>query len=298
MTAWQDQGAPQGVGAPVRGPTVRRILLGVCLRRLRETAGIAREAAGNAIRASDSKISRMELGRTSFKERDIADLLTLYGVTDDEERRSLLRQARESNTRAWWHRYGDMIPAWTHAYLDLEEAASSVRTYEPCQIPDVLQTEEYARTILSVGNGARVPQEEIEDRITVRLLRRRLFARSAGRELTAVMDEAALRRFVGGAGLIRRQVEHLAALSESAVDLRILPLGRTAISTVGQPFTVLRFEERDLPDVVFIELLATALYLDKPADAGAYERAWGRLVAEALPPDLSRTLLAGLVAEL
>ncbi|WP_243726045.1 helix-turn-helix domain-containing protein [Actinomadura rubrisoli] len=274
------------------------MLLGARLRRLREAKGLSREEAGYAIRGSHSKISRMELGRTAFKERDVADLLVLYGVTDDAERESLLRLAREGNARGWWYRYSDMIPVWMQSYLDLEEAARCVRTYDPCQIPELLQTEEYARVSLTVRDGIRAgtTQIEIEDRITVRLLRQRHFARSSNRAFTAVVDEAALRRFVGGKGLIRRQLEYLVEQGDSAgVEVRIIPVDRTSIVPVGQPFTVLRFEDQAIPDVVYMELLATALYLDKPAEADAYERAWERLAGEALPPGASRRLLTGLL---
>src|SRR4051794_15023822 len=112
------------------GPTVLRMLLGAHLRRLREAAAVSREDAGWEIRSSESKISRLELGRVSFKERDVADLLTLYGVDDADERERLLTLAREANTQGWWHRYGDVLPSWFHSYLGLEAAASIIRSYE------------------------------------------------------------------------------------------------------------------------------------------------------------------------
>src|SRR6266536_4650431 len=129
------------------GPTVLRIMLGTQLRRLREAKGITREDAGYQIRASESKISRMELGRVSFKERDIADLLTLYGV-DDEERERLLTLARQANTPGWWHRYGDVLPSWFQSYLGLEASAALIRTYEVQFVPGLLQTEHYARAVV------------------------------------------------------------------------------------------------------------------------------------------------------
>ncbi|WP_067450439.1 DUF5753 domain-containing protein [Actinomadura macra] len=277
------------------------MLLGARLRRLRERKGVSREDAGYAIRGSHSKISRMELGRTAIKERDVADLLILYGVTDDAERNALLRLAREANARGWWHRYSDLIPSWAHPYLDLEEAASSIRTYDPCQVPDLLQTEEYARASLAIRDQIRggAARAEIDGRVAVRLMRQRLFARSPRRTLTAVVDEAALLRFVGGKGLIQGQLEHLLRVSESAsVELKIVPAGRTSITSAGRAFTVLRFHQRTIPDVVYIELLTTALYLDKPADMEAFARTWRRLEGEALPPDASRTLLANLLRRL
>ena len=130
---------------------VRRILLGSQLRRLRESRGITREAAGYSIRASESKISRMELGRVSFKARDVEDLLTLYGVTDEAERESLLGLAREANVAGWWHSYGDVLPGWFQTYVGLEGAASYIRIYEVQFVHGLLQTEAYAHAVVARG---------------------------------------------------------------------------------------------------------------------------------------------------
>src|SRR5690606_34906820 len=151
------EGAPAGrlIDYPRRGgPTVLRILLGAQLRRLREERGISTEEAGYEIRGSHSKISRMELGRVGFKERDVADLLTLYGVHDPEERAPLLELAKEANTPGWWHRYGDVLPSWFEVYLGLEEAASLLRTYELQFVPGLLQAEDYARAVVRLGFSA------------------------------------------------------------------------------------------------------------------------------------------------
>lgn len=144
------------VGKPVTagessGSVVRRILLGSQLRRLRESRGITREAAGYSIRASESKISRMELGRVSFKARDVEDLLTLYGVTDEAERDSLLGLAREANVAGWWHSYGDVLPGWFQTYIGLEGAASLIRIYEVQFVHGLLQTEAYAHAVVTRG---------------------------------------------------------------------------------------------------------------------------------------------------
>ncbi|MFB4300357.1 helix-turn-helix domain-containing protein [Actinomadura sp. NTSP31] len=296
MSAGQDPGAVRPADGAVRGPAARRMLVGARLRDLRERSGLSRERAGYAIRGSASKISRMELGRTSFARRDVADLLTLYGLPDGPEREELIRLAQEANERAWWHRHGELIPAWTHRFLDLEETARQVRTYEPCQIPELLQTEEYTRASLAIRDGIREGDRriEIDERAAVRRLRRRLFADDPGRALTAVLDEAALRRFVGGPELIRGQLDHLAALAGSGrVELRIIPVGGRPFP-LAHGFTILSFARRALPDVVYVEYLTTALYLDKPADVAAYADAWDRLAAAALPPDTGHSLLCDL----
>src|SRR3954464_14795138 len=138
---------------PGSGPTVLRILLGAQLRKLREGKAITREDAGWEIRASGSKISRMELGRVSFKERDVADLLTLYGVTDKAEREALLSLARQANSPGWWQQFSDIMPGWFQSYLGLEAAATLIRTYEIQFVPGLLQTPDYARAVIMLGHA-------------------------------------------------------------------------------------------------------------------------------------------------
>jgi transcriptional regulator with XRE-family HTH domain len=136
---------------PSGGPTVPRRLLGAQLRRLREERGITLEDAGEVIRASGSKMSRLETGRVGFKDRDIADLLTFYEVTDDQQRGALLELARNASAHGWWHDYSDVLPAWFEAYVGLEEAATSIRAYEIQFVPGLLQTEDYARAVTLLG---------------------------------------------------------------------------------------------------------------------------------------------------
>src|SRR5436305_10753719 len=171
MVSTQQEGGAAG------GPTVLRILLGTQLRRLREAKGVTREDAGWEIRGSESKISRMELGRVGFKERDVADLLTLYGVHDPTERDALLNLARQANNPGWWHRYSDVLPTWFQSYLGLESAASLVRTYEIQFVPGLLQTEAYARAVILLGY-ADAAAEEIERRGRLRLERRKVLSRA------------------------------------------------------------------------------------------------------------------------
>jgi transcriptional regulator with XRE-family HTH domain len=134
------------------GPTVRRMLVGAQLRRLRTEQGISREQAGEAIRASEWKIHRLENGQVGFKDRDIVDLLALYGVTDASEVAEFVVLAREANAPGWWHHYGDLLPQWFRAYVDLESAAALIRTYEGQFVPGLLQTEDYMRAVVSGGH--------------------------------------------------------------------------------------------------------------------------------------------------
>ena len=133
---------------PGSGPTVRRMLVGAQLRRLRTEQGLSREEAGEAIRASEWKIHRLENGQVSFKERDVVDLLRIYGVTDPGEVAGFVILAREANQPGWWHHYGDVLPQWFRAYVDLESAAALIRTYEAQFVPGLLQTEEYMRAVI------------------------------------------------------------------------------------------------------------------------------------------------------
>lgn len=282
---------------PGSGPTVLRILLGSELRRLREGKGLTREDAGYEIRASGSKISRMELGRVSFKERDVADLLTLYGVTDPDDKESLLNLAREANTPGWWHRYGDILPSWFQVYVGLEEAATLIRTYEVQFVPGLLQTEEYARAITARGHAG-APPEEIEQRVNLRMTRQALLARRDAPRLWAVIDEAALRRPIGGRDVMRAQIERLIEATKMPnVTLQVTPFASGGHPAEAGAFTILRFPEADLPDAVYIEQLTSALYLDKRDDADAYMEAMEHLCVVSKPPGDTAEFLARVLEE-
>ncbi|WP_407642491.1 helix-turn-helix domain-containing protein [Actinomadura craniellae] len=267
------------------GSTVRRILLGSELRRLRESRGVSRPEAGYAIRASESKISRMELGRVSFKERDVADLLTLYGVADRDERDSLLRMAKEANTPGWWHRYTEVLPHWFQTYVGLEEAASMIRTYELQFVPGLLQCESYARAVIRQGN-AEADEAEIDQRVDLRMRRQRRLTEPAAPRLWAVLDEAALRRPIGGPEVMREQFEHLIAMSKlTNVTIQVMPFQFGGHAAEGGAFSLLRFPHSDLPDVVYVENLIGSLYLDKRDDVDVYLQAMERLCVDSATPE-------------
>jgi hypothetical protein len=261
------------------------MLVGVQLRRLREASGITREAAGYAIRASESKISRMELGRVGFKERDVSDLLTLYGVADQAERDTLLNLVREANAPGWWHRYNDVLPGWFQTYMGLEESASVIRTYEVQFVPGLLQAEGYARAVFRQGNPE-APEREIEQRVDVRMRRRQRILHSGAARLWAVIDEAALRRPIGGPGVMRDQIEHLLRLAKLPhVTIQVMPLSFGGHAAEGGAFTILRFSEPDVSDVVYIENLTGALYLDRHDEVESYQKVMERLCVDSAAPD-------------
>lgn len=268
---------------PRGGPTVLRIVLGTRLRRLREGRGISRQAAGDAIRGSHAKISRLELGRVGAKERDIADLLTLYGVVDDTERAQFLALARQANTPGWWQRYSDVLPSWFETLIGLEEAATLIRTYEVQFIPGLLQTPDYARACVRLGHP-RESDRQIDRRVELRLERQKLLLRPHAPRLWAVVDEAALRRPLGGEAAMRAQLDHLRELAARPnITLQIAPFRLGGLAAAGGPVTILRFLEPDLPDIVYLEQLTSALYLDKREDVEDYLAIMDSLCATAEP---------------
>src|ERR1700741_4567195 len=218
------------------------MLLGAQLRRLRETAGVTRDEAGYTIRASGSKISRMELGRVSFKERDVEDLLDLYGV-DDEEAQALIALAKQANNPGWWHKYGDVLPDWFQVYVGLEEAASLIRLYEVQFVPGLLQTAEYARAVVRLGRPSASP-EEVERRVNLRMARQEVLTKPGGPRLWAVVDEAALRRPIGGGEVMRAQFERLIeAAGENNITLQVVPFAAGAHAAEAGAVTVMRVPE-------------------------------------------------------
>ncbi|PWU44647.1 transcriptional regulator [Micromonospora globispora] len=284
-------------GGPATGPTVLRMLLGAQLRRLREGAGVTREGAGWEIRSSESKISRMELGRVGFKERDVADLLTLYGVTAADEREALLKLARDANSPGWWHRYGDVLPSWFQSYLGLEAAAALIRTYEVQFVPGLLQTPEYARAVILLGHRS-AAQDEVDRRVSLRMARQELLRRPHPPQLWAVVDEAALRRPIGGPEVMRGQLSALIEATKSPhIRLQVVPFEAGGHAAAGGAFTILRFGDQDLPDIVYIEQLTSAIYLDKREDLDYYAVAMERLCVEAEPPERTPEILGRILDE-
>ncbi|MFF7788928.1 Scr1 family TA system antitoxin-like transcriptional regulator [Streptomyces sp. NPDC007991] len=279
------------------GPMVPRLVLGARLRRLREERGIGRADAGHVIRASPSKISRMEAGRHGFKLRDVTDLLTHYGVTDEAERATLLALAEQANTPAWWQYYSDVVPAWTQTYLGAEQAAGVIRCFQVQRVPALLQTADYARACLRLAHpdaGAR----EMERRVALRLTRQRILHRQPPTRLWAVIDEAALRRPVGGLSVMRAQLRYLIEMCRlPQVTVQILPFGAGGHAAEGGPVTIVRLPGGELPDVVYLEQLTTALYPDRPAEIERYWDAMNRLVVEAESPDETPTILHRILQE-
>ena len=282
---------------PGDGPTVRRMLVGAQLRRLRTEAGLSPEQAGEAIRASEWKIYRLENGQVGFKERDVVDLLELYGVTDPDEVANAVTLALQANAPGWWHHYGDLLPQWFRAYVDLESAATLIRTYEGQLVPGLLQTEDYMQAVIG-GANLDEPPEEAERRVALRMARQTLLTRRDAPRLWAVIDEAALRRPVGSPEAMRGQLERLIDATKLAnVVLQILPFGAGAHPGMVGAFSVLRFADVELPDVVYVEHLTNALYLDRRDDVNRYLHVMDRISMGAAPPDKTVDILHKILQE-
>jgi transcriptional regulator with XRE-family HTH domain len=277
-------------------PAAQRRVLGSRLRQLRESRGITVGQAAQAIRGSHSKISRMENGRVGFKERDLGDLLTVYGLTDPEGRAALLTLAREAAIPGWWQAYTDVLPAWLEPYVGLEAAASVICCYQVQYVPGLLQTADYARALIRRGSAAST--EEVTRRAELRISRQDILRGLHSPQLRAVIDESALWRPVGGRDVARGQLRHLIEMAcHPAVKLQILPFSAGAHAAMGGPFTILRFAESDLDDVVYIEQLASALYLYKPSEADNYHQVMEQVCLRAEPAASTVKILDGILAE-
>ena len=278
----------------VAGPTVLRILLGTQLRRLREARGITAHEAARSIRASESKISRIELGRNAFREVDVADLLTLYGVTDVDEREQMLSLASQANQLGWWHRYQDVLPTWFQSYIGLEESAESIRSYDSQFVPGLLQTEEYSAAVLELGEFS---LEETDRLVFLRKERQRRFT-TGGLRLWAVIDEMALRRPVGNPAVMRTQLEYLLEIGERpGLTLQVTPYPGGASYLVPGSFSILKFATPDLPDVVYVEQLTSAMYLDKQSDVEQYTAALDKVGATSTTPEQTKAFIRELLDE-
>lgn len=271
-----------------------RILLGTQLRRLRESRGISAQDAARAIRGSESKISRIELGRNAVREVDIADLLDLYGITDNAEREQLLTLASQANQPGWWHRYQDVLPMWFQSYIGLEESAESIRSFDTQFVPGLLQTEDYAAAVLHLGSN---PGADVDRLVYLRKERQRRFA-SGGLKLWTVIDEVALRRPVGSAVVMRAQLSHLLDICDRpGLTIQISPFLTGASYASPSSFSILQFAIDDLPDVVYVEQLTSALYLDKRADVARYTEAMDTISAASTTPAQTTDLIRSMILD-
>jgi hypothetical protein len=228
----------------------------------------------------------------------VADLLTLYGITDEEMRAGMVSLVQQANAPGWWSKYGDVLTDWFEAYLGLEIAASVIRTFEMQFVHGLFQTEAYARAVTLLGHTA-APEEEIERRVSLRLKRQDLLTGPESPQVWSVIDEGALRRPVGGSAVMRAQLNRLIEVAELRhVTVQVMPFGRGGHAAAGGSFTVLRFGEPEVPDVVYIEQLTSALYLDKREDVDHYMEVMNLLSTQALTPARTARFLNEITREI
>jgi transcriptional regulator with XRE-family HTH domain len=275
---------------------VRRRLVGGALRRYRENVGYALEDAARVLECDRSKISRIETGQRGIRPKELRELLTEYGVPASEQL-ALVSIASRGGQQSWWHPYADTLPDAYLDYVIMESAASEIMTYEAQLIPDLLQTDAYARAIAAAEPGY-VTDQQREDTVAAKAMRRRAVL-SGDRRLSVVLGEAALLQAVGGGDVLAGQISHLAKLSgeSPAITLQVLPFSAGAHVGAGSgSLAILRFPDAPSLGVVYLEALSGGVYLESQADVARYIRAFAMLRAVALSPADSARLLQSLSA--
>ena len=265
-------------------------VLGNYLRALRESSGCSPATAAAHIRAHVSKISRMELAHVSLKPRDVADLLALYGV-GERERAEIAVLVERATQPDWWQPYGEIVPEWLQQLIGLERDAHVLRTYENQFVPGLLQTQAYADAVVQSGHRLAEPEENAR-RVQLRMERQRRMSEAGAPVLWALIDEGVLYRPVGGAKVMRAQLAHLLdILRRPGVRLQIASYAASAAATPGTAVTYLRFAQNFLPDVVYLEHMTSAVYLDRLEDVDRYRAALDELSALAATPAASRGII-------
>ncbi|KPI18673.1 helix-turn-helix transcriptional regulator [Streptomyces mirabilis] len=278
-------------------PTVLRMVLGKRLRQLREQAGVSFEEAARAIEVTPLTVRRIEKAEVGLRIPYVKELLRTYGVPATEID-DFLALAREANQPGWWYKYRDVLPEWFSAYVSLESEASVIRLYEPHYVPGLLQTNDYATALMRVG----FPNESKEDvarRVALRTRRQDLLAKPDAPAIWAILDETVLRRPVGGAEVMRAQIDRLhEVLDMPKVRIQVMRFGVGAHPGAFGPFHHFRFGFSELPDVIYTESLAGAVYVDRPGDVVTYLEVLDRMSVQAEPVARTRAILAELRKEL
>ena len=278
-------------------PTVLRMVLGKRLRHLREQAGVSFEDAARAIEVTPLTVRRIEKAEVGLRIPYVRELLHTYGVPESEVE-DFLSMAREANQPGWWYSYRDVLPEWFSAYVSLESEASVIRLYEPHYVPGLLQTHDYAAALMHIGFPNET-KEDIDRRVALRLKRQDLLAKSEAPAVWAVLDETVLRRPVGGAEVMRAQIDRLnEVLDMPKVRIQILRFSVGAHPGAFGPFHHFRFGFSELPDVVYTESLVGSVYVDQPVDVVTYLEVMDRMSVQAEPVARTRAILAELRKEL
>ncbi|WP_101256470.1 helix-turn-helix domain-containing protein [Streptomyces barkulensis] len=279
------------MGESRSAPTVGQIVLGLRLRDLRERAGKSFEEAARVLSVTTSTVRRMEKAEVGLRPLYVKALLESYGV-GAEEADAFLALVEKANRPGWWHRFRSVLPDWFSLYVSLESEADLIRSYEPHCVPGLLQTEEYARALLRTG-FPRADEEELDRRVALRMGRQQLLAKPDAPRLWVVLDEQVLRRPVGGAEVMRAQIDRLVEVCAGpGISLQIMPFSAGPHPGMFGPFQLFRFSYPELPDIVYTESLTGAVYIDERPEVTTYLEALDRMVTQALPvQDTERTLL-------
>lgn len=272
-------------------PTVRRRQLIAELKRLRETAGLTQEDVAERLDWHATKVFRIETGRTSPHPNDVRVMLEIYGVTDAGQRDALVQLAKDARQRGWWYTYRDVLPSRYEFFIGLEEEAATIRTFQLAVVPGLLQTEDYARA-LARGGPLGLDAEEIDRRVVVRMTRQQVLARQDRPQFWAIMDEAVIRRIVGGPAVMRAQLLHLLAVSEQGnITLQVVPYSVGAHAGTEGSFVILGFAEPSEIDVVYMDTIGGSISVDNAEEVQHYATAFDHLRAVALSPDDTRDML-------
>ena len=286
-------------GGPYRSPTVRHKRLTAELRRLRAESGLTRDDVASRLEWHPTKVTRIETGQwTRLNPRDVRDLLDIYGVGDPEQREALVQLARESRQKGWWHSYGDVLPSEYSHFIGLEAEAASVRTYQQVLVPGLLQTEDYARAVIRAFR----PHDDAEGtdrRVAVRHQRQRRVTEERSLHLSAVLGEGVVHQLVGDRAVTAAQLRFLAETNDLPnVMIQVLPYAAGAHGAMIGSFEILGFPEPIDPDVVYLENMASALFLEEPEDINRYVQVFDYLRATALSPQATSDMLAAAAEEL
>ncbi|PAZ12959.1 transcriptional regulator [Streptomyces sp. SA15] len=283
---------------PRSAPTVGQVVLGRRLLDLRERAGLKREEAARILRVAPATIRRMEMAEVTLKIPYLQLLLKAYGVSDLEAE-AFVQLAEEANQPGWWQRFHDVLPGWFSMHVSLEGAAAVIRQYEPHFVPGLLQTEDYARGVLESGAIGQTSPDEIERHVALRMQRQELLTRQDAPRLWVVMDETVLRRPVGGAQVMRAQIDKLLdATKLPNVTLQVAPFANGPHPGTYGPFVLFRFAMPELPDMVYSEYLTGAVYLDARTEVAAHLEVMDRMAAQAATAHRTKEILRDLRKEL
>ncbi|MFD5662576.1 helix-turn-helix domain-containing protein [Streptomyces hirsutus] len=273
-------------------PTVGQVVLGRRLQELRETAGLTREEAARVLRVAPATVRRMETAEVALKIPYIQILLTAYGVSQGEAA-TFIGLAEDANRPGWWQRFHDVLPEWFSLYVSLEGAARVIRSYEPHFVPGLLQTEDYARAVLEAGTIGSQGPEAVERHVSLRLERQRLLERRNPPHLWVIVDETVLRRPVARDDrVMREQFDKLLEWSErDRITLQVAQFADGPHPGTYAPFSLFRFAEPELPDMVFTEYLTGALYLDSRKEVSVHLEVLDHMTARAASSEHTQKLL-------